>query len=65
MIKNVWIVTCWFRDFENSGYTSPSEEFHADTYAEAEQMKNELMEHPEYESVEISEASEEREFYDR
>ena len=60
MVKKVWIVTCWFRDFENSGYTSPSEEFYADTYAEAEQMKEELQLQPEYEAVEISEEPEER-----
>ena len=59
----VWIVTAWFRDFENSGFTSPSEEFHADTLEEAEKMKAELLDDPLYEDVWISDGPEDREFF--
>ena len=61
--KMVWIVTAWFRDFENTGYSEPSEIFFADTYPEAEKMKQELLDDPEYEDVWISDVPEEREFY--
>lgn len=62
-IKKVWVITCWYRDFDNSGYHDPSEQFFADTLEEAEQMKLELSEHMEYETVEISDEPENRDFF--
>lgn len=62
-IRKVWIVTAWFADYEELNYTSPSEEFHADTYGEAERMRDELLQDPMYENVTIGEEPEERDFY--
>lgn len=62
-IRKVWIITAWFANYEQLNYTSPSEEFYSDTYEEAVRMKEELQQQPEYESAEISDEPEERDFY--
>lgn len=62
--KMVYVLTAWFENFEESGYTEPSEEFYADTMEEAECRKAALMETGEYEDVWISDEKEEREFWD-
>lgn len=62
-IRNVWIITAWFANYEEMGYTSPSEEFHADTYEEAERTRDELLQDPIYENVTIGDEPEERDFY--
>ena len=43
--------------------TTPSEEFHADTYEEAERTRDELLQDPIYENVTIGDEPEERDFY--
>lgn len=63
MIKKVWVVTAWFADYEELNYTSPSEDFFADTYREAEQLKEKLLEDPLYEDVTIGDDPEERDFW--
>ena len=61
--KMVYVLTAWFANFEESGYSDPSEEFFADTFEEAERKKAELLEDPEYEDVWISDERQEREFW--
>lgn len=61
--KKVWIVTGWFAHYEELNYTSPSEEFLADSYEEAIEIQRKMLEDSIYESVVISEDPEEREFY--
>lgn len=61
--KMVYIITAWYANFEESGYTEPSEEYYADTLKEAERKKAELLEDDEYEDVWISDEKEEREFW--
>lgn len=63
--KMVWIVTAVLADFEESGYLYPTEDYYAETYEEAEKLRAELLEYPEYEDVWISDEPEEREFYVR
>lgn len=58
--RMVYIITAWFRD---DCYSSPSEEFYANTYEEAERKRLELLEDDEYEDVWISDEPEEREFW--
>lgn len=63
--KEVYVITAFFKDFEESGYDSPSEEFFADTLEEAEYKKAELLKDDEYEDVLISDDKQEREFWVR
>ena len=56
----VYIVTAWFKD---DSYSSPSEEFVAETYEEAERLRDELLLDDEYEDVWISDEPEEREMW--
>lgn len=58
--KEVYIVTAFFKD---DSYSSPSEEFFADTIEEAERKRAELLEDPEYDDVMISDEKEVREFW--
>lgn len=61
--KMMWIVTGWFAHYEELNYTSPSEEFFADSYEEAIRLQIKMSDDPIYESVTISEEPEERNFY--
>lgn len=61
--RMVYVITAWFKNFEESGYTDPSEEFFADTWEEAERKKAELLKNDEYEDVWISDEKQEREFW--
>ncbi len=61
--SEVYVITGFFRDFEETGYDSPSQVFYADTLEEAEKMKTELEATDEYEEVIISEDPEIREFW--
>lgn len=58
--KLVYVVTAWFRDFED-GYSEPYDEFYAESLDEAEKLQSELYEFYEYEDVCISDFLEERE----
>lgn len=58
--KMVYVLTAWFKD---DSYSSPSEEFYAESWDEAERKKKELLQDPEYEDVWISDDMEERELW--
>ena len=61
--KMVYVVTAWFANFEESGYSDPSEEFYRETLEEAEALKKRLLEDDEYEDVWISDEKVEKEFW--
>lgn len=58
--KLVWVVTAWFVENEEN-YSSPSEEYYADTLEKAKELKESLMEDCSVEEVWISDAPEEKE----
>lgn len=57
--KLVWVVTAWFTEDEN--YSSPSEEYYANTLEEAKELKESLLEDCSIDDVWISDAPEEKE----
>lgn len=58
--KRVYVITAFFAD---DSYSSPSEEFFADTLTAAERRKKELQQDSDYEDVVISDEPEEREIW--
>ncbi len=62
--KDVYVITGFFRNFEETGYDSPSQEFYAETIEEAEKTKMEMLDTDEYEDVLISAEPEPREFWE-
>lgn len=63
-LEKKWIITAYFAHYEELNYTSPSEEYYADSYDEALSKKEELLQDPTFEQIEISDEPEEREFYE-
>lgn len=57
--KLVYVITAWIRDFEESGYLEPSENFYRPTWKEAQALREELLESDEYSEVWISSTREE------
>lgn len=62
--KMVYAITAWFANYEESGYSEPSETFYRDSIEEAKALKERLLEDPEYEDVWISDEKVEREFWE-
>ena len=62
-VKKVHVITAWFKDFEESGYLEPFEEFYAESLDEAEQLRAKLLRTDEYESVWVSSEKQERELW--
>lgn len=62
--KMVYVLTAWLvEDEEEGNYSSPSEEYFADTLKDAERLKEELLEDSSIDDVWISDEKEEREFW--
>lgn len=65
--KFVWVLTAWFREQDEDGYplnySSPSEEFFAESYSDALRLKTELLEDGNYEDVWISDDMQIRELW--
>lgn len=51
VMARVYVVTGFFADYLDYGYTSPSEEFICNTYDDALKLQQEMLSDPNYEDV--------------